>query len=140
MESVSGWRVAVRLYKRDISESDSTFEKPAILISAFVKNLLSNARSDPAEVILTLDKMQAAIVAQHQLLVTKFSGVTCGLEQKLLQCHEEVQATVQKFHNHSQAIEVYRYLTGAMEKGLPTAPSQPDSGFRCGAAEAAGAG
>ena len=45
--------------------------------------------------------MQVAIDAQHQLLVTKFSGATRGFEQKLLQCHEEVQVNVVKFHNHS---------------------------------------
>ena len=105
MEPVSGWRVEVRLYKKDISESDSTFEKPGVLISAFVKNLLTGARSDAAKIVSTLEKMQAAIA-------------TRGFVHILLQCHEEVQATVRKFHNHSLAIEVHRYLSDAMEQGL----------------------
>ena len=42
-----------RLYKRYNTESDSTFEKPGLLISAFVKNLLTDARSDAAEITLT---------------------------------------------------------------------------------------
>ena len=62
--------------------------------------------------------MQVAIDAQHQLLVTKFSDTTRGFKQKLLQCHAEVQVNVVKFHNHSLAIEVYRYLSDAMEHGL----------------------
>ena len=93
------------MYKRYISESDSTFEKPGVPISAFVKNLLTGARSDAAEIVSTLEKMQAAIAAR-------------GFVQILLQCHEEVQATVRKFHNHSLAVEVDRYLSDAMEQGL----------------------
>ena len=93
------------MYKRYISESDSTFEKPGVPISAFVRNLLTGARSDAAEIISTLEKMQAAIAAG-------------GFVQILLQCHEEVQANVRKFHNHSLAIEVHRYLSDAMEQGL----------------------
>ena len=99
------------MYKRYISESDSTFEKPGVRISAFVKNLLTGARSDAAEIISTLEKMQAAIASS-------------GFAQILLQCHEEVQATVRKFYNHSLVIEVDRYLSDAMEQGLRTAPSQ----------------
>ena len=118
MEPVSGWRDAVRLYERDISESDRTFAKPATLISAFVKIILTDARSDPAEIISTRDKMQAAIDAQYQLLVTKFSEATRGFVQKLLQCHEEAQANVRKFHDHFLVIEVYRYLSDAMQQGL----------------------
>ena len=93
------------MYTRYNSESDSTFEKPGVPISAFVRNLLTGARSDAAEIISTLEKMQAAIAAG-------------GFVQILLQCHEEVQANVRKFHNHSLAIEVHRYLSDAMEQGL----------------------
>ena len=69
------------------------------------KNLLTGARSDAAEIISTLEKMQAAIASS-------------GFAQTLLQCHEEVQANVRKFHNHSLAVEVRRYLSDAMEQGL----------------------
>ena len=57
--------------------------------------------------------MQVAIDAQHQLPVTKFSDMTRGFEQKLLQCHSEVQVNVVKFHNHSLTIKVREYLSDA---------------------------
>ena len=83
MEPVSGWRDAVRLYERDVSESDSTFQKPATLISAFVKIILTDARSDTAEIISTLDKMQAAIDAQHHYRRKYWGNWHCSTRRAL---------------------------------------------------------
>ena len=47
--------------------------------------------------------------------MTKFSDTTRGFEQKLLQCHAEVQVNVVKFHNPSLTIKVHKYLSNTME-------------------------
>ena len=64
--------------------SESTCEKSELLISVFVKNLLTDARSEPAEIISTLDKVQDTSDAQQRLLVTKLTGVSRSLEQRTL--------------------------------------------------------
>ena len=63
--------------ERNVTESDRAFEKPATLI----QDLLTDARSDASEIIATLDKMQLAMDAQHQLLVPNFSEATRGFAQ-----------------------------------------------------------
>ena len=95
--------VVVLCYAPLPPESERTCEKPELLISVFVKNRLTDSRSEPAEVISTMVKVQVASDAQHQLLVTKFSGVPRSLKQRLLQYHEMVRASVrvsQSFSGH----------------------------------------
>ena len=59
--------------------------------------------------------------------------------QILLQCHEEVQATGRKFHKHSLAVEVHRYLSDAMEQELRRHLPNLSMVFDFGAAEVVGA-
>ena len=100
--------------ERNVTESDRAFEKPATLI----QNLLTDARSDASEIIATLDKMQLAMGRPAPAARTELLRSDPRLCAKLLQCHEEVQASVRNLHNHSLTIEVYRCLSKAMEQGL----------------------
>ena len=112
----------MRLYKRGTSRRSTARSRSQVLSLPSSK---TSSRSDPAEIILTLETMQAAIDAQHLLLVTKFSGVTRAFD-----CSATCGSFITILRPSSSTVpqRCHRERT-------PTAPSQSDIGFRCRPAE-----
>ena len=123
MEAVSGWRVEVRLYKKDISESDST---PGLLISAFVKKpphwCTQRCRRNLFDIGKDASGDRRLRLRADTLAVSRGGAGDC--------------AEVSQPFSGGRGSQVSQRCHGA---GTPTAPSQSVNGFRFGAAEDAGA-